>query len=80
MAGNKIRQHLFRLRDTLFKVNCPFITNKYPDDSNEIHKLKPQLSSSTNILDKLQITDNITNTTDHWMIAYFIKTNFLLHE
>ena len=51
--------------------------NKHPDDWNEIHKPKPQPFSSINILVKLQITIiRITNTTYHWVVAYFIDTKF----
>ena len=50
MAGSsKIRRHLFWWRDVQFKVTWAFSTNKHPYDWNEIHKLKPQLFSSTNI-------------------------------
>ena len=45
-----------------FKVTCLFNTNKHPDDLNEIHKLKLNLSISTNILDKPKITNNFINT------------------
>ena len=68
------------MKDMQLKVAYPFSTSKYPDVWNKIHKLKPQLSSSINILEKLQITNNITNTTNHWVIQYFIKTNFLFLE
>ena len=43
----------------------------------KIYKLKPQLSSSIKILDKVKITNNITNTIYHLVIPYFIKSDFL---
>ena len=40
----------------------------------EVHKLKPHLSSSNKVLDKLKIIDNITDNAYHWLIAYFVNT------